>query len=707
MANIPIPSGIPDRATQRRPLTRPAARTVPLRATADMFNALSTQGTAWFNLIKTNEANNQLAEARATTIKFGSDYNQWVRENPGTPDTDLSEFNRRLKGHQKTTDAILTNQAGKDSYNNWFQQRQAVLADSAMENAFNLNRENEHEKFSLGLTQLLREPVGELDDKAFDAHLSDIDNLYEQAFESGILSPGEEEALDDSIVAAKTEQWMDREEARLSELSDEEFDRQIGTMPEGLKTFAKEENIDLRKDWNKRARTAKTQREWERTLGQQGRSDALYQSAKALPESEGFSLINEAGDTKPSTRNDAKSRLTEFHKLRRLENAKTLNVSLAPGATIQSLSDAIVALDDNPNLEPGERLSQFNQLNARRQEIDEGVNVFTPSRTKSTLHANALSLARATEEDREVFKARINLMASNVDEDGKSKTREIGSSTRDSVIDTLDTEYKKLENVAISDAISSGSQVVQDAFGGFASLVELSQALKDAGADEDERNRAILELERKNELQGDLYDRYIQDIRTLGRDEDLDPKTFAGRARVIEAHYRRLARQGVEAMDAERAIFESGLSPEKQEEAVSLIEGGMTGEEAIQTVNTPLADRVFDLAPPRNIGIGTTLKRGILDPASKAIGALGRIGTGEASGPGSSGTPGKPVRKGPIRTPDFKFTSPGKPEQVFDEDGKETGLRRADGSVFKVGSRMTRSGKVFEYVGNDEWKEIK
>ncbi len=694
MAEIPIPSGIPDRAAIRQPLTQPAARTAPLRATANMFQALSKQGLGWFNLIKTNEANNQISEAKAVTIKTGSDYNQWVRENPGTPDTDLSEFNRRLEVLRKSTDAILTNQAGKDSYNNWFTQRQAVLADSAMENAFNLNRENEHEKFSLNLTQLLREPVGELDDKAFDAHLSDIDNLYEKAFESGVLSPAEEEVLDDSIVAAKTEQWMDREEAKLSQLSDEEFDRQIKTMPEGLKEFADEENLDLRKEWNKRARAAKSQREWERTLGEQGASNALFQSAKgAGSELEGRTLLNEA-DVKKSVRTDATARFNEFHKLRRLENAKTLNESLAPGATIQSVSDAIVALDDNPNLEPDERLSQFNQLNARRQEIDEGVNVFTRSSVKSALHNEALALARASEEDREIFKASINMMASNVDEDGKTKVREIGSSTRDSVVDTLNTEYKKLENVAISDAISSGSQIVQDAFGGFAGLVELRQALQSNDELTDEEiDERILNIEKKNELQGDLYDRYIQDIRTLGRDEDLDPKTFAARARVLESHYRRLARRGVDAMEAERTLFEAGIT--KKEDVDFGMELANEGVPLDQIIS-----RVQETPEQIRERVEAVLSRPTKPTRGEILRDIGRFVTGR-------GVIEKPVRKGPIPTPDFKFTSPGKPEQVFDENGEEIGLRLADGSVFKVGSRITRSGKVFEYVGNDEWKEIK
>jgi hypothetical protein len=67
----------------------------------------------------------------------------------------------------------------------------------------------------------------------------------------------------------------------------------------------------------------------------------------------------------------------------------------------------------------------------------------------------------------------------------------------------------------------------------------------------------------------------------------------------------------------------------------------------------------------------------------------------------------KPVRKGPVPNPDFKMASPTKPEQVFDEDGKEVGLRRKDGSLFKVGSRMKRGGRALEYLGNHQWKEIK
>ena len=198
-----------------------------------------------------------------------------------------------------------------------------------------------------------------------------------------------------------------------------------------------------------------------------------------------------------------------------------------------------------------------------------------------------------------------------------------------------------------------------------------------------------------------MYDRYIQDIRTLALDEDLDPKTFAARARVLEAHYRRLARKGVDVMEAERTLFEAGITKKEDVEfGMELANEGVPLDQIISRVQeTPaqIRERVEAVLarPPKKGVVGKVLDFGRRTVAEAGLAAQPRPGQG------------KPVRKGPIRAPEFKFTSPDKPEQVFDADGKETGLRRVDGSVFKVGSRINRSGKVFEYVGNHEWKEIK
>lgn len=67
---------------------------------------------------------------------------------------------------------------------------------------------------------------------------------------------------------------------------------------------------------------------------------------------------------------------------------------------------------------------------------------------------------------------------------------------------------------------------------------------------------------------------------------------------------------------------------------------------------------------------------------------------------------GKPIIKGAAREP--KFEMKGKePEKVFDEKGREEGLRMASGAIFRVGYHAVINGRKYEYMGNGDWKSIK
>jgi len=68
---------------------------------------------------------------------------------------------------------------------------------------------------------------------------------------------------------------------------------------------------------------------------------------------------------------------------------------------------------------------------------------------------------------------------------------------------------------------------------------------------------------------------------------------------------------------------------------------------------------------------------------------------------------GKPIIKGALSKPDFVLDSEGEPEKVFDSEGREVGLRRKSGAIFRIGFHAILNGKKYEYVGNGNWKLVK
>lgn len=58
-----------------------------------------------------------------------------------------------------------------------------------------------------------------------------------------------------------------------------------------------------------------------------------------------------------------------------------------------------------------------------------------------------------------------------------------------------------------------------------------------------------------------------------------------------------------------------------------------------------------------------------------------------------------------VRNPTFLMKGD-EPAKVFDEKGKEIGLKRQDGSIFKIGHQAIMNGKIYEYTGNGNWKLI-
>jgi len=67
---------------------------------------------------------------------------------------------------------------------------------------------------------------------------------------------------------------------------------------------------------------------------------------------------------------------------------------------------------------------------------------------------------------------------------------------------------------------------------------------------------------------------------------------------------------------------------------------------------------------------------------------------------------GKPITKGAAREPKFAMRG-GEPEKVFDEKGREEGLKMQTGAIFRVGYHAIIGGRKYEYMGNGDWKLIK
>jgi len=418
------------------------------------------------------------------------------------------------------------------------------------------------------------------------------------------------------------------------------------------------------------------------------RGNALFEAAAQLPELEGRKLINQADDITTSNRNAQKARLSEHHSIRRSVNQKEVNTMLVPGATVESL----LAARENLKLldmEPDERSAADAQLLSRIREIDQGVDVFTPQATKRRMETEAHEVALGTERDKEDFKSRLHKLSA----DG-----EISGSLRDEWIGDLEQDYKSLESQLESDALKEGSVIVQDAFGGFASLVELKQALEQAGTDEKRQEAIILELEDKNELQISLQRRYDASIRKIVREQDLGPKEFNAAKQLSLIHYRELARTGVRAMEAERALFESGVDltdTERERVASLMVDRNITTSEAIELVETTNDISQFKFAPPRKIGIGETLKR-----------TLGNLGSGAAPPFGGGAPAAKPVRKGPIKITGFQNGA----ESIVSKTvgGKQVeGIKTKDGREIFKGDEFILAGKVWRYDGDGKATQLR
>lgn len=64
-----------------------------------------------------------------------------------------------------------------------------------------------------------------------------------------------------------------------------------------------------------------------------------------------------------------------------------------------------------------------------------------------------------------------------------------------------------------------------------------------------------------------------------------------------------------------------------------------------------------------------------------------------------------PYKKGIPRNPQFELKD-GEPEKVFNESGKEIGIKRKNGPVFRIGHQANIGGVVYEYRGSGNWEKI-
>lgn len=151
MGEIPIPENMSQIVAQR-PVRRAAYQPyMPViasekRAQAGAFLSLSQEGMRWFGLLKGREAEDQFNQARANTLEAFNTYNQWLRDNPDTADTDLVKFEEIMGGSQKENERLLTNGVAAREFEFWVKPQKIAMSDRAAETAFKINTENKYQQ---------------------------------------------------------------------------------------------------------------------------------------------------------------------------------------------------------------------------------------------------------------------------------------------------------------------------------------------------------------------------------------------------------------------------------------------------------------------------------------------------------------------------------------------------------------------------------
>jgi hypothetical protein len=261
------------------------------------------------------------------------------------------------------------------------------------------------------------------------------------------------------------------------------------------------------------------------------------------------------------------------------------------------------------DLTPEERNTADKMVLDRMTEIAEGSDVIVPSELKSNLQTEAVAVARDTEEY-QAFLTKINKMSS-ADEKVRGNLPRINKIVVDDLYKTANTEFKSNQKTAESDAISAGREIVAQTESSLARLMTIHAAMKEAdptGEDTKKQWAAIQDLEKRRELENDLYDRYIRDVRKLVEDDpNIDAKTIFIESQRLEHHYRMLARRKVSEMEVERRLHLAGITDaESMTRALELAKEGVSADEVVSLVT----GRLSRLQAPERLGIkGPTITR--------------------------------------------------------------------------------------------------
>jgi len=379
---------------------------------------------------------------------------------------------------------------------------------------------------------------------------------------------------------------------------------------------------------------------------------ALFQEAQALPEEEGFALVNTVHDSQ--RRNNLKSRLTDYHALRKRANNESVAraISFNTVAEVQRyMAGELPALDATDSEKNEYRL----QLQNRMEVIAKGSEVISDPAYLREMKNRGIDI---TDED-ETF---VDYIAEG-DKAAYGPDPTLNGEEWESIKAKARTKYEASQKDALKRAVDLSQNLIE----GLTPVLQAAQEKVLRGETVDKAVLAELALFREEQqLQKELQAATEEKMHAWADKKENRNKNARDTYVELSAIYRNardVRDAGIEALRAERVARELGLSKADREVFNALIGRGYTIPQAV--------DYIKETRPQ-----GASVAK-------------------------------KPVRKGPIPNPTFKMASPQKPEQVFDDTGAETGLRLADGSVFKVGSRMKRGGRTLEYLGNHQWKEVK
>lgn len=243
MGVIPIPKTLPVESLERKariPYFNKPATAAPEKA--QFFSNLSQIGLQFYDTLKQREAVDQFDKAQNETLSALNSYNQWVRENPMTPDTGLAHFNEIMKGSQENANKFLTNGAAQREFKSWVDERRTLWSDRAMEQAFNTDTALKRSNIIARHDQLLEQDMSGLTDEQLKEKLEEVEQNITGGFDKGTWRPDEIDEVQKMIKEGKEKLIFDFWESKLVGLPSGVFEKELLKSPLDTKDRMQVEN---------------------------------------------------------------------------------------------------------------------------------------------------------------------------------------------------------------------------------------------------------------------------------------------------------------------------------------------------------------------------------------------------------------------------------------------------------------------------------